>query len=344
MACYHPLKGFIVGITKNGKKDMRIAPYDTECLFKAHGSDVYEKHGHKIDPLIGTGKVYTEFVPIPCGQCVGCRLDYSKQWATRCMLEAEYHDENYFITLTYDDEHLPVTEYIDKDTGEFKYNNGTLVKKHMQDFNKRVRRSLEYRGYDGFRFYMCGEYGTTSARPHYHMIAFGLHLDDLEKYKDTPHGTLYTSKFLSDKWQKGYVIIGNVTYESCAYVSRYIMKKQKGVSANVYSDFNILPEYTNSSRKPGIARQYFEDHFDDLYPSDRIVLIGGRVVSNPRYFDSLIEVIDSDLLQTVKDTRCEIAERIQAYKNELTSETYQEQLRSAERNKEAQIKKLARTL
>lgn len=343
MTCYHPLKGFIIGKTETGKKLLKICPYDTECVFNPLGSDTWEKHGHVIDRRVSHGRVVTDFIPIPCGQCVGCRLDHSKQWAVRCMLESEYHDENYFITLTYDDEHVPMTEYVDMDTGEV-LPSMTLVQKDMQDFIKRLRRHFDYNGDDGFRYFYCGEYGSKSARPHYHMIAFGLHLDDLTLYKRTPLGNYYTSELLNSKWRNGYVIIGSVTFESCSYVSRYIMKKQKGKGAVIYDYYNILPEFIRMSRNPGIGKEYFNENFDDIYPTDGIVLSGGSRVKPPRYFDNLMNDIDEDLMSDVKLKRADIAERIQAMKSQQTSADYQMELRHAENNKEAQVKKLVRPL
>lgn len=344
MACYHPMKGFIVGKTENGKKDLKVVPYDTECLFQPLGSEVWECHGHVLDRLVVQGRVVTDFVPIPCGQCVGCRLEHSRQWAVRCMLESEYHEDNYFITLTYDEDHIHRTEYIDQDTGEILLNNGTLVKKDVQDFIKRLRRYFDYRDSEGFRYFCCGEYGAKSARPHYHMIAFGLKLDDLKLWKETPLGNYYTSELLTCKWKHGHVIIGAVTFESCAYVSRYIMKKQTGKRADIYESFNINPEYVVMSRNPGIGKRYFEDNFDSIYPTDHIVLSGGRLSTPPRYFDKLMNDIDEELMNTVKEKRSNIAEKIQSYKDTLTSADYQMQLQHAENNKEAQVSKLVRPL
>lgn len=343
MTCYHPLKGFIIGKNDNGKKDLKIVPYDTECIFQPLGSSTWERHGHVLDRKVVHGKVVTEFIPIPCGQCIGCRIDYSKQWATRCMLESKYHDSNYFLTLTYDEEHVPHSEYVDIETGEIK-DCLTLVKKDLQDFNKRLRRALEYRNKDSFRFYACGEYGSSSARPHYHMIAFGLELDDLQLYKRSPTGNLYNSTFLDKIWKNGHVVIGDVTYESCAYVSRYIMKKQKGKGKEVYEKYNINPEFVIMSRNPGIAFQDWFENMRKYYPADNIVLPGGKSCTPPRYFDSLMSKIDEELMDGVKLKRKDIAEAIQFYKVGLSTADYQMQLRHAENNKNAQIKKLVRPL
>lgn len=342
MACYHPLKGFVVGLTDNGKKDLKITPYDAECLYRPFPGSNWEIHGHVLDSKIFHGDIVTDFVPIPCGQCIGCRLEHSRQWAIRCMLESEQYDENYFITLTYDDHNVPYNEYVDDD-GVIQ-TSMTLVKKDMQDFIKRVRRDLEYRGLESFRYFYCGEYGSVSARPHYHMIAFGLHLDDLEFYKATDYGNLYTSQYLTDKWKHGIVVVGNVTFESCSYVSRYIVKKQKGESSAVYDYYNICPEYIDMSRRPGIGKGYFEDRYSDVYNRDAIVMRGGVLMRPPRYFDNLMDNIDEDLMSDIKLKRRDIAESLQKIKDDYTTADYQEQLLHAERNKLSQTKTLVRPL
>ena len=94
-------------------------------------------------------------VQVPCGKCIGCRLDYSRKWAIRCVLEAQMHKENCFLTLTYDDEHLPKGEKLEKE--------------EMQKFWKRLRKATGTK----IRYYMAGEYGTEGGRPHYHACVFG---------------------------------------------------------------------------------------------------------------------------------------------------------------------------
>ena len=114
-------------------------------------------------------------VPLPCGQCIGCRIDYSRQWANRCLLELKYHDSAWFCTFTYDDDHVPRTYYPDPETGEA-IPALTLQKRDFQLLMKRIRKKFEN---DKIRFFMSGEYGSQTFRPHYHAILFGLHLDDL---------------------------------------------------------------------------------------------------------------------------------------------------------------------
>lgn len=146
---------------------------------------------------------------LPCGQCVGCRLERSRQWALRCVHEASLHDSNLFVTLTYDDEHLP----------EF----NSLYYPDFQKFMKRLRKKFSR---ENIRFYMCGEYGETTLRPHYHVILFNFDLPDRRLYRRSHSGDhLFTSEILTKIWGKGFCPFGNVTFQSAAYTARYIMKK-----------------------------------------------------------------------------------------------------------------------
>ena len=178
-----------------------------------------------------------EIVQVPCGQCIGCRIDRSRQWANRCMLELQYHDSAYFATLTYDDFHVPKAYYADPATGEA-HQSLTLCKRDFQLWMKRLRKKF---GDDKIRFFACGEYGGSTRRPHYHAILFGLHLDDLVKYKTVKEGdgyyTYYNSESFQSPWPYGFAVIGQVTWESCAYVARYVTKKLTGEQADFYQKF-----------------------------------------------------------------------------------------------------------
>ena len=237
MACYHPLKGYEVGLTKNNKTKYHITSYET---------DMYNLDGSKM-----------EYIEIPCGKCIGCRLAYSRMWADRCLAEATLHESSYFVTLTYNDDNLP--DSINPETGEIgQYK--TLVKRDMQLFMKRLRKNYKYD--NKIRFFLAGEYGSQTARPHYHALLFGLKLDDMQLYKKTPMGfNLYTSEFLNKVWEyKGYVIVAEVTWETCAYTARYIMKKQNGEGVIWFEENGIQQEFTLMSRKPGIAKEFYEQN------------------------------------------------------------------------------------
>lgn len=329
MPCYHPLRAIIVPDAKtiNGKKQIKI-----------------------VNPLFDMSKIPEEYqVQLPCGQCVGCRMQKSREWANRCMMELQYHESSYFVTLTYDNDHVPRSYVTDDDTGEA-IEHLTLCKRDFQLFMKRLRkRFFEQR----IRFYMAGEYGTETFRPHYHAILFGLALDDLVIYKKSPLGfSYYNSESLASCWCDsagapiGHVVIADVTWESCAYTARYIMKKQTGENAHIYSDLNIEPEFTLMSRKPGIARDFYDNH-PNIYDTDYIHLSTekkGLKFRPPRYFDKLYELDNPDALEAVKDARKKIAVAQEKQKLERTTVFAEELKAIEERAFENRIKSLRRNL
>lgn len=113
------------------------------------------------------------------------------------MLELQYHDSSYFVTLTYDDLHVPKSYYPDPETGEA-HTSFTLCKRDFQLWMKRLRKKFSD---DKIRFFACGEYGGQTKRPHYHVIVFGLHLNDLVKYKTVQEGDSYYTYYNSDSLQ-----------------------------------------------------------------------------------------------------------------------------------------------
>lgn len=209
------------------------------------------------------------------------------------------HDENCFITLTYNPENLP--------------ENGTLVLKHFQDFMKRFRKKhqaenpypkddplfdeweIKYR----IKFYHCGEYGGKGKRPHYHACIFGFQFKDLIFFKEDNGNKIYISKDLENLWGKGFVTVGEVTFDSAAYVARYITKKitgdhqgyAYGETVNTTTgEINLLrkPEYNTMSRRPGIGKTWFDKYGSDVYPTDTVI-IKGKQLRPPKYYDSLFE-------------------------------------------------------
>lgn len=145
---------------------------------------------------------------IPCGKCPGCKLEQSRQWAVRCLHEKRLHTESCFVTLTYDDAHLPP--------------GNTLVKADLQNFLKRLRHDTG----PGLRFFACGEYGSKTLRPHYHLLLLNSDFADKKLIKSGSAYNLYGSARLSKLWPFGHHALGDVTFESAAYVARYCMKKK----------------------------------------------------------------------------------------------------------------------
>ena len=321
MSCYHPLKGYQFGTTDTGKPAYKVVSYDT-ILYDSTGKEM-------------------EYQVIPCGKGIGCRLAYTRMWADRCIAEATRHDSSYFVTLTYDNDHLP--HAVDPETGEI-FDHGTLVKRDCQLFMKRLRKNYSYD--NKIRFFLAGEYGSTTARPHYHVILFGLVLDDLKLYSKTALGfNLYNSDWLSAIWGLGHVVIADVTWETCAYTARYILKKQSGGAAQVYDIYHIEKEFTLMSRKPGIARDFYEDNKLDYLRYGEINIStpkGGRKVGNIKYFDKLLEVEYPEDVEIVRDKCKKRMEVINAIKLTKTDKSYLEMLETEESVKKAQIRKLPR--
>lgn len=343
--CTRPLKGFQNGLTENGKKNLIITSYDVD-----HIEIINDHVWHCKDPLImSKATAIIEWIEIPCGQCVECRLQRSRRWADRCMLEMQYHKQSWFVTLTYDNDHLPLNECINEETGEYN-ENATLVKKDLQDFMKRLRRAYEYQGHDNkLRFFACGEYGSKTFRPHYHIIVFGLELDpdDLTFYKRNLQGDIiYNSNLISKCWKKGFSVVGDVTWQSCAYVARYIMKKHLGKESEFYDNYNIVPEFINMSRKPGIARQYYDDHKDELFNDDFVTVPthqGSVKVYPPPYFEKLFEIDfpDDDVCER-KEKRKQAAIDSKELQLEKIDMDYLEYLKVKEYNIDSKLKALKR--
>lgn len=333
MSCYHPLYAVNLGVKENGKKDIRMLGYipdDRETFVEWKGLKIPRE----------------KLVPLPCGRCIGCRIDYSRQWANRCMLELQSHDSSYFCTFTYDDDHVPRSYYADPETGEA-FQSLTLSKRDFQLLMKRIRKKYSD---DHIRFFMSGEYGSETFRPHYHAILFGLHLDDLVPYKTVREGgeyyTYYNSPGLQECWPFGYVVVGEVTWESCAYTARYIMKKLKGKESEFYGRHNIQPEFSLMSRRPGLAREYYDTH-PDIYDYDKITIStpkGGKSFRPPRYFDKLFDVDCPEKSAELKALRAELAQKAQAAKLANTSLDSREYAQVEEDALSNRIKSLRRKL
>lgn len=159
------------------------------------------------------------------------------------------------------------------------------------------------------RFYMCGEYGEKLKRPHYHYLLFGYNFADREYSHTSPSGEkLYTSKLLDDIWQHGRAWIGDVTYESCAYVAAYVMKKINGTLADTHylrtdehgCDFWLEPEFNEMSRRPGIGKTWWQEFNKDIYTTDTVVRREGKKMRPPRYYDKLMELFDPATMAITK--------------------------------------------
>ena len=229
-----------------------------------------------------------DFLPmeVPCGTCIGCRLDRARQWALRCMHEAKCHEQNAFVTLTYDDSSLP--------------SNGSLVPERFVLFMKRLRFSR----YPGLRFFHCGEYGDKTDRPHHHALLFNCEFPDRVHFKGSAGSEfeLWSSDELQRLWGYGHCSIGEVTAASAGYVARYTLKKS--FSPGFYKD--RIPPYLTMSRRPGLGSEFAKQHYKSWFYHDSVV-VDGVELKPGRYYDSLCEKWAPRLLARAKRKRRQAA-------------------------------------
>jgi hypothetical protein len=240
---------------------------------------------------------------ISCGQCIGCRLRRARDWAMRCMHEASLYDENCFITLTFKDV-------------------GFRPQLRYQIFQKFLRRLRHYRSWFHFdpagvyypksdthraklirvfpklRYFVAGEYGEEHDRPHFHAILFGYNFADRTKIRQLDSGCdIYRSATLERLWPYGYSSIGQVTFESAAYIAKYCVKKKTGLHSvqhytrcDEFGEYELEPEFAHMSLKPGIGAPWLKKFKTDVYPHD-YVIVDGMKLPPPRYYDKLFDVL-----------------------------------------------------
>lgn len=275
MCCYFPNKA-----VKLFKNEIPVSP-----AFKPKNGVVlvgrFCKQIELVNKTTGIIRIVREpdMLKLPCGQCMGCRIRESVDRANRCILETMHHDENWFITLTYDDEHLPFSS-----DGV-----ATLNYRDIVNFNKNLRRQLEYHyGFkEPLKFMYAGEYGEKQGcnRPHYHGIYCNLPLPNLIKFGVNHQGDIvYRSPFLEKIWKKGFVTVGRADWQSCAYVARYVCKKHKGKDKGWYEANGVTPEKCVMSK--GFAKISYDV---DLVTEDIKYIVpdrkkGFREVPCPRIF------------------------------------------------------------
>lgn len=336
MSCKHPLIRYEYS---NG--DIKIISLER---IKKEGLDLADLTNKK-------GQIPIKEQQIPCGNCIACRLNYSKNWANRLCLELKNIPENkkWFLTLTYNPENLHTTQGVDPETGEI-YTSNRLDQRDVQLFLKRFRKKhAEKFGYENIRYFYCGEYGKETERAHYHMIIWNVELkqEELIYYKKNElQQTLWYSPELEKIWGKGFVVVGKVTWESIAYTARYMLKKQKGQFAEEYYKLKgQTPEFCRMSTHPGIAKNYYEEHKDEIYKFDEITIAkkkGAFKIKPPRYFDKLYDIEAPEELEKIKLQRQEVAEMNQKMKLSKTTLDEISLLKVEENTLKEKIKKLKR--
>ena len=273
------------------------------------------------------------FQLIPCRHCWACQLKYSAEWATRLTWESKRYEHKFFITLTYDEEHLPIYEkmiYTDKDDHKYEFKNdgtwnGTLEPEDMTRFIKTLRKHFERQGIKDIKYFYCGEYGETTKRPHYHMILFGAPLDITKFYDfhiDGRYKMHWKSKEIEKWWDKGMIDIAEVEWSSCAYVARYCMKKIDFENDPIqYAQQGKYKEFVRMSRRPGIGVRHFNEHIKEIYENDEVIqkTVKGKTSAfkPPKAFDQRFKELYPEWWEKIKQSRELAAERAREMKKEL---------------------------
>ncbi|WNK14167.1 MAG: replication initiator protein [Microvirus sp.] len=241
---------------------------------------------------------------LPCGRCIGCRLEKARQWGMRCLHEKKMWAENSYVTLTYNDKFLPP--------------GATLCLRDLQLFMKRLRKAREP---EKVRFFAGGEYGEENKRPHYHMLLFNCGFRDRVFHAENKRGEpLYVSNELNRFWSvdgesMGFCTIGEVTFDSAVYCAKYALKKVNGDKA--FEHYNILdedgcivservPEFAVMSRRPGIGAPYYEKYGSEVLAHDSVV-VNGREVNPPRFYDLRSERLCPEAYDKLKRKRKRLA-------------------------------------
>lgn len=191
-------------------------------------------------------------IPVGCGQCMPCRINRRRLWSWRMYLESLCHDESSFVTLTYDDAHLPP--------------GGTLQPVDFKNWLKRFRQALAPRR---LRFYGVGEYGDQTWRPHYHAILFGVGVFDLPLVERT---------WSDADGPIGMVHLGECSEATCQYVAGYVTKKMTRPDDPRLN--GLHPEFSRSSNRPGIGAPAMVVIADRLHTDaglDEMILRDGDV-------------------------------------------------------------------
>jgi len=237
-------------------------------------------------------------VPLPCGRCDFCLKKRANAWMVRNIHEMASHNQCQFLTLTYAPDKLPA--------------HGSLQMSDHKNFMKRYRKEADSRARRKLKFFMCGEYGETTERAHYHYLIFGHMFGDREEVENTPGGNKqWQSQALTKIWGKGRCRIGVANPKSAAYVSGYILKKQFGADGDKTYEvpepdpetgeiYSRLPPFQCSSKELGL--RWIEKNYKEIYPSN-FVIIAGKKCAPPEFYDKWLEAKHPELHREVRQMR-----------------------------------------
>lgn len=232
-------------------------------------------------PTLRRIKGTREYVITPCGCCVACRKNRAHAWGARIYHESRGYKYNTFLTLTYDDEHLPMSEQ--------GYN--TLEKTAPSLFMKRLRYFL---GEDKVRFFCGGEYGSNTLRAHYHFALFGVAPDDRRLFTDfMPASSGFNCRCRA--WSCGLANVGELEQGSANYIGGYCLKKVMGKAGQeYYKSRGIQPPFALMSRRPGIGYDYMMRYAAELLRFGNCQ-VNGSTINLPRYYVEKLNFKETDL-------------------------------------------------
>jgi hypothetical protein len=243
----------------------------------------------------GIGKPYN--ILLPCGTCILCREEQARQQAIRIVHEAAMQEENAFITLTYDDAHLPAHNSLNYDD--------------LRNFWKRLRKYLWKRHQKRVRHYSVGEYGDKTKRPHYHACVFGESFIEGREIIRTSPNLLWTSPVLQYCWQKGFVSVGTLNFETARYTASYMQKKlaknQKYVRVNEETGELVPLEQPRAIMSDNLGKRWFHKWMQQVIQHDHVV-INGIPQKPPKAYDKYLLEISKSVSEEIKEVRRQKAE------------------------------------
>lgn len=234
------------------------------------------------------------YTTLPCGVCFGCRTSNARDWSLRMMHTSRYASSSYFVTLTYSDDYMP--------------DNGMLDYRDLQLFFKNARHYFQDEN-QPFKYFACGEYGDKTLRPHYHFAGFNFKFDDLRPFKQTKSGWYYLSQSLREVWEHGHVIVAPLTWQSAAYIARYVTKKMHGANRRYLDEHDpltgeFLPfPVERAFQSKGLGLDWYNDNHKEIWDLDGCLYNNKYLVKPPRYYMKQLEKADPAKALFIKEQR-----------------------------------------
>ena len=211
-----------------------------------------------------------------------------------------------------------------------------LLYEDIQKFLKRLRK--DYRG--KLRYFVAGEYGEQTARPHYHMILYGWKPTDLKNLYKIHHNGYYTSEWLAKLWGMGQIQIAQAVPETYRYVAGYVTKKMyeiNGQKSNAYYELGQTKPFACMSLKPGLGDNYYQEHKAEIWRQGYIQCTNGKRAQIPRYYEKQMEAENPQRLWRIKQNRQKNA--IEQKRLQLEKQDYKTVLETKERVTKKQTKR-----